>query len=408
MKRNLLIAAPFLAGLLISGCWVTWEGECAFDPFGECWGGGEVEVTPCPDGDGDSDWEPDPDQPSGPMSCVPGSTRYCDSPTYCSWGEQRCNDQGTGWGDCYETATPAGCYGYIYDPDCCVAVGACCQDWYDSDWDGSYDDSVGDCEEVPTCASDTDCAGGYCSAAEGEIGLCIPTGTCASDADCAAYGPGLGCDDRGICAPEEAPCPDGECGCESDDECGDGLICVASLCTSPDAVCFYDLECGDGGLCLDNECHASCADDAACPTGQTCSNGGLCLEPAVGSDGCVFSEDCGTGTGGFECINATCHAVCASAEECAEGETCQSGVCRASTAPVRECGEGLAECATDMICHQGLCRLPCVASINCRDELSVCGDEGFCVSPDEVAPECTRGTDCADGQVCLSNRCSSL
>jgi hypothetical protein len=40
--------------------------------------------------------------------------------------------------------------------------------------------------------------------------------------------------------------------------------------------------------------------------------------------------------------------------------------------------------------------------------MSVCGDEGFCLHPDEVGPECTRAADCSDGEACLGNVCSSL
>ncbi len=80
-----------------------------------------------------------------PRICVPGSIRYCDTPTYCAWGEQICNDRGDGWGACYETTPPVGCAGYYYDPSCCAEVGACCQDFYDSDRDGDTNDSLGNC-----------------------------------------------------------------------------------------------------------------------------------------------------------------------------------------------------------------------------------------------------------------------
>lgn len=84
--------------------------------------------------------------------CIPNAMRYCDTPTYCSWGEQTCNDRGDGWGDCLETSPPSGCEGYAYDQDCCLSSGECCQDWLDWDHDGDYNDSVGACEDV-TCPS---------------------------------------------------------------------------------------------------------------------------------------------------------------------------------------------------------------------------------------------------------------
>ena len=80
--------------------------------------------------------------------CIPGATRFCDTPTYCSWGEQRCNATGSDWGTCYETSPPAGCSGFMYDQECCVRTGNCCQDWIDMDGDGDWNDSVGACENV--------------------------------------------------------------------------------------------------------------------------------------------------------------------------------------------------------------------------------------------------------------------
>lgn len=80
--------------------------------------------------------------------CIPGARRYCDTPTYCSWGEQICNSMGDGWGDCYETSAPSGCSGFSYDQDCCMRMGGCCQDWSDYDGDGDWNDTVGACEDV--------------------------------------------------------------------------------------------------------------------------------------------------------------------------------------------------------------------------------------------------------------------
>lgn len=60
--------------------------------------------------------------------CPPGSVRWCDEPTYCLWGKQTCNPDGT-WGACTETPDrPAGCEGDVYyNPICCVLAGQCCQ-----------------------------------------------------------------------------------------------------------------------------------------------------------------------------------------------------------------------------------------------------------------------------------------
>jgi hypothetical protein len=347
MRRALRIALPMLFASLAGGCWIfvdeedcLWSGECGGesawcsdgswgdDGSGSAWGGGGG---------------------SGVVGavCVPGSTRYCDTPTYCSWGEQRCNDDGAGWSSCYEASPPPGCGGYAYDQDCCMEAGACCQDWYDADLDGDWTDSVGACEEP-------------------------------------------------------SPCPDGGCGCASDSECGEGLLCIASLCVQPDEVCFFDFECGEAAACLDNECHARC--EGACPAGQACL-AGLCLEPAAGPDGCVYDEDCGCP--GLVCVNATCLAACESDAGCGEREVCSAGACRPDPAPVRQCAAD-SDCGTDLRCLRGVCRLPCAADLNCGGAMSLCGADGLCLHPAESAPECTRASDCEEGLSCLGNACLSL
>jgi hypothetical protein len=80
--------------------------------------------------------------------CIPGSMRYCDTPTYCSWGVQYCRDDGDGWGECLEGSPPPGCSGWGFELDCCMSVGACCQDYFDYDGDGDYNDNIGACEDA--------------------------------------------------------------------------------------------------------------------------------------------------------------------------------------------------------------------------------------------------------------------
>jgi hypothetical protein len=74
--------------------------------------------------------------------CEPGTTRWCDTPSYCSWGTQQCLPDGT-WGTCNETTDrPAGCEGYYFDRECCLDAGECCMNY-------PYDDtSVGNCDGI--------------------------------------------------------------------------------------------------------------------------------------------------------------------------------------------------------------------------------------------------------------------
>ena len=82
--------------------------------------GGDGGVVPgSPDdggGDGGGGGEPqNPDDGGGqevPCGCVPGTTRLCDEPAYCLFGEQTCVDGGGGensWGACMEIGIPDGC-----------------------------------------------------------------------------------------------------------------------------------------------------------------------------------------------------------------------------------------------------------------------------------------------------------
>ena len=90
--------------------------------------------------------------------CIPGSTRYCDTPTYCSWGVQVCYPSGEGWGPCVETRDiPDECeseWGQYYMPEserCCIDAGYCCQDYYDLDGDGDNSEALGSCWVPERC-----------------------------------------------------------------------------------------------------------------------------------------------------------------------------------------------------------------------------------------------------------------
>lgn len=77
--------------------------------------------------------------------CTPGATRWCDDPMYCHWGQQTCAPDGH-WGTCYEVMdSPGSCGGSLYNAQCCVQAGECCQN-YPTD-----QTSIGDCTGISTC-----------------------------------------------------------------------------------------------------------------------------------------------------------------------------------------------------------------------------------------------------------------
>ncbi len=74
------------------------------------------------------------------VRCIPGTERFCHVEDACTWGVQRCGSDNR-WTVCEETArVPPACqdpdeidpdFGLLpgdllYDADCCVAIGACC------------------------------------------------------------------------------------------------------------------------------------------------------------------------------------------------------------------------------------------------------------------------------------------
>jgi hypothetical protein len=141
---------PFFKELI---CWDNVDNDCdkkvdCDDPDchmpGYC-GCAKVE-TDCDDGkDEDCDGSTDCAD-TDCQRCTPGKFRWCDDPTYCHWGKQQCNPNGT-WGTCVEVNTaPPGCDGSVaYSAACCVQAGECCQN-YPKD-----NTSIGNCGGIVTC-----------------------------------------------------------------------------------------------------------------------------------------------------------------------------------------------------------------------------------------------------------------
>jgi hypothetical protein len=112
----------------------------------------------CGDGvDNNCDGRVDEDCFSGEDGCVctPNAWRYCDTPDYCLWGKQVCDEDGMAWGPCLETTDiPAACAAISewYSPAaqaCCVAQGRCCQDMWDLNFNGDTWESLPDgCPQI--------------------------------------------------------------------------------------------------------------------------------------------------------------------------------------------------------------------------------------------------------------------
>jgi hypothetical protein len=96
--------------------------------------------------------DPDCASQAACCTCTPGTSRYCDTPTACTWGVQSCLPDGS-WGTCVEQPPPAACSSFtLYNTNCCLSLpAACCQDFHDTDADGDNFESVGECNGIQTC-----------------------------------------------------------------------------------------------------------------------------------------------------------------------------------------------------------------------------------------------------------------
>ncbi|MCK6546782.1 hypothetical protein L6R52_13105 [Myxococcota bacterium] len=148
--------------------------------------------------------------------------------------------------------------------------------------DGEYCTDDGVCAAIPTtCETTSECAPGWaCSAGRCEA----PWRTCATSADCASREV---CTAAGWCAPKLVSADPKVTTCLDARDCGPGGICERGLCVgcSVSAPCPRGLGCDeDTGDCVEQR---PCASDDECHEGNTCTTG-LCRRSTIG---CVPDEE---------------------------------------------------------------------------------------------------------------------
>lgn len=256
------------------------------------------------------------------------------------------------------------------------------------------------------CEADAACgAAAYCS-----NGACKDSDLCTGDTSCAAAGAGFVCDARGTCVPgppgpkactegagcDEGFCVDGSCGaCVGD--CGGGKTCQLAV------------HCGAGRACLDGQCVNKCQTKADCGSAQVCVNG-TCRLPA---SSCTKDTECGSAQ---VCANGVCYVDCSTSGTCTNPADVCSADLNVGSRTVRICAPDHAakpectlskECDGSEQCVNGICRTTCAAApdcANCNDG-PVCGPGGFCMTADEVKPDCTLTSECTGSQICLDSKC---
>jgi len=244
---------------------------------------------------------------------------------------------------------------------------------------------------LKTCTDDASCGdksglvckNGYCSSPTTKEPP--KTVECSTKADC---GDGKTCTDSKCvaCGGTAGPCP-----CTATSDCSGGLTCLAGKCTAPENVCKFSSECPDGKLCADGQCLTSCA-AAPCADGFTC-NKGVCQPNATG----------GGGSGGQT-------TPCTDSNTCGAGKFCDQGQCVVDTRPnAPNCGND-AQCTGTPAkkCVGGYCKYTCTTSQYCLtidSRIGVCAKDGVCRTAAEANASCTDAAGCASGQSCIDNQC---
>jgi hypothetical protein len=189
----------------------------------------------------------------------------------------------------------------------------------------------------------------------------------------------------------------GDSTCRVDKQCGSTPNTPAGT-----PMCQFNHQCGKGGRCEDGMCHRACTTDSNCGTGDVCRNG-TCDTNTKSGGQCVFDVDCGTNTA---CINGTCHLRCGVDTDCScNADMCDHGICKPDFRPVPQC-KASAECNAGQACVNAVCRTPCWESSQCGPGSS--GNTcllGYCVTAQQVSPQCQFNRECNGGGICADAQC---
>ncbi|MEO0323091.1 MAG: Dickkopf N-terminal cysteine-rich domain-containing protein [Myxococcota bacterium] len=239
-----------------------------------------------------------------------------------------------------------------------------------------------------TCAADVECSlGNYCDGGS----LCVAqrvTGTaCGRDGECAS----------GLCV--DGFCCDGACGgqCEACDVAGSEGTCTPVIgdprgerpaCATDGGVCGGTCDGSRGDACAfpggEVGCREASCSDGVVTLAQGCGGAGACPPPAT--------RECAP----FLCGEDRCLGDCDTDGDCAEGNYCAGGVCRALELSGTSCGRP-GQCVSGL-CVDGVCCLS-----ECGRQCEACnvrGLEGFCTAAPAGPPVGGRPACASDGTAC--------
>jgi hypothetical protein len=239
---------------------------------------------------------------------------------------------------------------------------------------------MGDC--VQPC-TDGDCTGNKVCNSELGIPVCIECqGGCDNQTDCAE---GCSCV-NGVCI----KAPDNPDPCTSYLDCPPNHGCLNGICYPCEELSLTDCEVAEGCQPNGDECNPDNPCSGACNESTDCGDGCICIDsvctPNYGCTDtpCLNYSQCAEGCGCEEELCIPCNSVsCNSTIDCPDGCYCLNGTCTSgddpdgpNPEPEFPCDSVLCqnstECGPDCICIEGRC-YPC-NSFNC----ATCPDPCIC------------------------------
>jgi alpha-tubulin suppressor-like RCC1 family protein len=313
--------------------------------------------------------------------CVAGASTSCGNTGYCD-GKGACEKFG---GSAICKPASCGASGYT-SVSTCDGKGTCVGGATTSCGQFTCSATTG-C--ASTCAADTDCPGGYCSAAKTCAATLSDGSTCSANDQCTHANCISGVCCATACAGTCMTCATGACKPVAAGGSSNGACAVGTT------TCGHDGFCDGNGGCRNAISTVACG-SASCGGGQLtptglCNGAGSCSTPAAAA--------C---SGGVVCASTTACKVstCAADADCVSG-LCQSGACatkrsngQACTA-TDQCKSGF--CA-DGVCCTSACNGTCQA---CTNALTGSSPDGTCSAVSsglaDPAGGCTAGTPASCG-----------
>jgi hypothetical protein len=202
--------------------------------------------------------------------------------------------------------------------------------------------------------------------------------------------------------------PDGSHACRSNQDCASTPSTPYCLIPPGKCVaCETPSQCPAGDTCKDFECVPLCGANGSCPTGLSCC-GPICVNEQTDPDNCNgCGDECAPGEACIagECkARSSCHGgpVCGTSEQC-----CATGCANTNSDP-RNCGACGRICQTGETCAGGECSSPmsCHGAPACLPPQQCCEDG--CTDTSSDPKNCsTCGHACLPGQSCIESQCLS-